>query len=138
MTNCCEQNCQQPLQSKFTFNRTPKFTLQHLGQVAQKCSENTIKDFNLESLDLMAAILKCLVIICRAHDQCVDHSGSGLNSEFVFSWVSCHPRLVSTIHPGCVGCWLCWALNSRPPAIWFETVETAQPPSTYCCYKTPC
>ncbi|CAL1532977.1 unnamed protein product [Lymnaea stagnalis] len=42
----------------------PKSTLQHLGQVAQKCSEDTIKDFNLESLDLMAEILKCLVIIC--------------------------------------------------------------------------
>ncbi|XP_059178496.1 neurobeachin-like protein 1 [Physella acuta] len=63
--------------SEGLYNESPHLTqhpesiLDCLGQATNFCSADFIQTFDLESLELFAAVLKCLVIICRNYDNVV-------------------------------------------------------------------
>ncbi|KAK0040263.1 neurobeachin-like protein 1, partial [Biomphalaria pfeifferi] len=47
----------------------PESLLDHLGREILKCSCDLARDIQQDSLELLAAIMKCLIIICRNYDN---------------------------------------------------------------------
>ncbi|KAH9489603.1 Neurobeachin-like protein 1 [Bulinus truncatus] len=76
-----------------SLSQHPESILEHLSKVTLKCSTDFIKEIRLDSLEVLAATLKCLIIICRNYDNVILVA----SCDFVKHTVTCSQAVLSNL-----------------------------------------